>query len=265
MSSKSLDKFYTSDVAARTFIDYIQKYVNLSDYDNIIEPSAGAGALLKHLPPRTIGVDLMPEDNGEMGIIQSDFFDYEYPTTGSTITIGNPPFGSRSKLAIDFFKHAAKSSSVIAFIIPVTWEKYSIHKQLTPDWALVGTERLPEASFELDGKPYKVRCCMQVWVKQGVDNLRKNEKESGTHPDFIISSRYNPDAEFVIRGVRPKISDEVGIYHRISDNTRYYSIQPLVPGVREVFDRVDWTKHWQGATMPLVTIPDCVEIYKEYK
>lgn len=180
MSSKALDKFYTSDVAARTFIEYIQKYIKFSDYDNIIEPSAGAGALLNQLPSNTIGVDLMPERDD---IIASDFFDYVYPV-GKNITVGNPPFGSRSKLAVEFFKHAAKSSDAIAFIIPVTWEKFSIHKQLPLGWSLVGNERLPEASFELDGKPYRVRCTMQVWVKQDIQALRKTKKEPGTHPDF---------------------------------------------------------------------------------
>lgn len=98
-----------------------------------------------------------------------------------------------------------------------------------------------------------------------VMDLRKTEKEPGTHPDFIISSRYNKDAEFVIRGVRPKVSDDINIYDTISDNTRYYSVQPLTEGVREVFDRIDWTKHWQGVSMPTVSIPDCIEVYETYK
>lgn len=260
-ASRNLDKFYTSDTAAKTFIEYVQSFIDLSEFDNIIEPSAGAGALLNHLPSHTIGVDLMPERDD---IIASDFFDFTYPT-GRNITIGNPPFGNRSKLAIEFFKHAAVSSEVIAFIIPVTWEKFSIHKQLPLGWALIATERLPEVSFELDGRPYKVRCCMQVWVKSDSSSTRKTSPEPGTHPDFLIKHGYNSDATFVIRGVRPKVSNEVDVFDRIDPTTRYYSVQPLTEGVREVFDRVDWSKHWQGVSMPTVSIPDCIEIYEEYK
>lgn len=263
MSSKSLDKFYTNDKAARTFIDYVQKFVRLEDFDNIIEPSAGAGALVKYLPPRTIGVDLVPEDDGVYGIIQSDFFNFKYPQ-GRNITIGNPPFGSRSKLAVEFFKHAAKSSDVIAFIIPVTWEKYSIHKKLPRDWSLIATERLPEASFELDGKPHNVRCCIQVWARGGI-GLRKTIVEPNTHPDFLIKQGYNANATFTIRGVRPKVGDDIEVFSRIDPATRYYSVEPLTDGVREVFDRVDWTKHWQGVSMPTVSISDCIEIYNMYK
>lgn len=260
MSSKALDKFYTSDVAAKSFIEYVKRFVNLGDYDNIIEPSAGAGALLNHLPSRTIGVDLAPERED---IIASDFFDYEYPI-GTNITIGNPPFGTRSKLAVKFFKHAAESSDVIAFIIPVTWEKFSIHKQLPEGWALVGSERLPEKSFELGGKPYAVRCCMQVWVKGGT-GTRKTSPEPSTHPDFIIKHGYNPNATFTIRGVRPKVGDDIEVFSRIDPTTRYYSVEPLTDGVREVFDRVDWSKYWQGVSMPTVSIPDCIEVYNLHK
>lgn len=238
MSSKALDKFYTSDVAARTFISYVQKFVDLSTFDNIIEPSAGAGALLKHLPEKTIGVDLMPEDGGSLGIIKSDFFDYEYPVSSDgspirNITIGNPPFGSRSKLAIEFFKHAAKSSDVIAFIIPVTWEKFSIHKQLPLGWALVGNERLPEASFELDGKPYRVRCTMQVWVKSDSPSIRLTSQPTGANEFFDFVSK--DDCEFAIRQAYPKTVAKEDI-----DGQSHYFIKPKVAGVREVFDSFNW-------------------------
>ncbi|MGL5958438.1 MAG: hypothetical protein ACRCZZ_07610 [Phocaeicola sp.] len=206
--SKSLDKFYTKEEAAVSFIEFVKKYVDLSDFENIIEPSAGAGAILKHLPVKALGVDLEPEDNGAFDIIKSDFFDFEYPK-GKTITIGNPPFGNRSKLAIEFFNKATLHSDVVAFIVPVTWEKFSIHKQLTKDWALIATERLPEESFELDGKPYRVRCCMQVWLKNetGIDKLKK--KMADFIKDKPISARYSPAYrsmrfELYTLGSRPK-------------------------------------------------------------
>lgn len=158
--AKELDKFYTNKSASKRFLEMINSRIKLDKYDNIIEPSAGAGAILRLLPKHAIGVDIEPEADG---IIKSDFFDYEYPE-GKSITIGNPPFGNRSKLAVEFFKHASKYSSAIAFIVPVTWEKFSIHRQLPEGWHLIHNERLPEDSFELEGKPYRVRCTMQLWV-----------------------------------------------------------------------------------------------------
>ena len=108
-----------------------------------------------------IALDIQPERDD---IIQQDFFEYDFPE-GRNVLISNPPFGNRSKLAIQFFNKAAESCEVICMIIPVTWEKYSIQRQLNKDWHLVYNDRLPENSFTLNDKPYKVRCTKQVWVR----------------------------------------------------------------------------------------------------
>lgn len=165
-TAKELDKFYTVQEVSDTFVQDIQNIVGL-DYDYVIEPSAGSGSILRPLKAihnNVIGIDLVPETEG---VLEMDFFDYEYPLPSSSnkiATVGNPPFGKRSKLAIDFFKKASLHSDMIAFIIPVTWEKYSIHKQLPEGWHLIFSERLPEDSFTLEGKSYRVRCCKQIWV-----------------------------------------------------------------------------------------------------
>ena len=163
---KQLDKFYTSPEAAQSFLMDVNGIINLSHYDNVIEPSAGNGSLLNYLPTDTIALDLLPERED---IIQQDFFDYNFPT-GKNILISNPPFGNRSRMAIDFFNKAAESCEVICMIIPVTWEKYSIQKQLNEDWHLVFNDRLPEKSFLLAGKPYRVRCTKQVWVRSDLND-----------------------------------------------------------------------------------------------
>lgn len=95
-------------------------------------------------------------------------------------------------------------------------------------------------------------------------DLRKYSKESNKHKDFIISSRYNPRATFVIRGVRPVISTEIDVYKRISDNTRYYSVEILNERAERIFRSIDWKQHYQGTSMPTVSIPDCIAIYQQY-
>lgn len=257
--SDNLDKFYTSDAAARTFISLVTKHVNLDDFDNIIEPSAGAGALLNHLPSRTIGVDLVPERDD---IIQCDFFDFEYPV-GRNITIGNPPFGKRSKLAVDFFKKAALHSDVVAFIIPVTWEKYSIHKQLPEGWALRVTERLPELSFEMDGKPYRVRCCMQIWAKSEELGSRLTSRPTGINPyfDFVKAD----DCEFAVRQAYPKTVRK----EDITSTQSYYFIKPKIDGVWEVFESINWQsvdnrELLGGTSVPILDRDTVVRFYEKH-
>ena len=160
------DKFYTNEQAAQSFSQAVRSVLDISYYDNVIEPSAGAGALLDVFP-EAIGYDLYPERED---VKQADWFDVVLPE-GSVLVVSNPPFGKRSKLAIEFFKHAASFDGVeaIAHTAPVTFEKWSIHKQLPDDWHLVLSERMPLDSFTADGKPYRVRCVMQVWVRAALN------------------------------------------------------------------------------------------------
>lgn len=157
---KDLDKFYSAPEAVTRLIKMFNLHFDFDDFDNIIEPAAGDGAILKQLPKRAIGLDLHPEADN---IKQMNFFDYSFPV-GRNVVVMNSPFGNRSKLAIDFFNKAADNASVIAQIVPCTFEKYSCMKQLRKGWHLIEQERLPENSFLLAGKPYKVRCSIQLWV-----------------------------------------------------------------------------------------------------
>lgn len=111
-----------------------------------LEPSAGGGSFLDYLS-NYIALDIVPEDDR---IIQQDYLQYNTEKT-DFITIGNPPFGSRSKLAIDFFNKAATMSDVIAFIVPVSFMKWSVQKNLNANFALYNYTYLEPESFSSNG------------------------------------------------------------------------------------------------------------------
>lgn len=162
MTKKSqLDKFYTKTDLARSLVDALPQ-----TFDLWLEPSAGAGAFLKHLPEPRVGLDLEPDDSE---ITQCDFFDWKPPADKSIAVIGNPPFGYQSRLAIDFFNHAATFASLIAFILPRTFRKTTIQNKISLDWILQDERILPENSFIClndNGTmyDYSVPCVWQVWV-----------------------------------------------------------------------------------------------------
>lgn len=89
--------------------------------DLFLEPSAGNGSFLNYLN-NYVALDIAPED---ARIKKQDFLSYT-PSITNFITIGNPPFGKRSKLAIEFFNKASEMSNVIAFIVPVSFMKWSV-------------------------------------------------------------------------------------------------------------------------------------------
>jgi len=139
-NSKNLDKFYTHPDVAKKFVNVINDNFSLKDFDLIIEPSAGCGNILKHLPQNSLGLDLEPEGDN---IIQQNFFDYEslyHPLLNNIriACVGNPPFGSgyMNPLAKAFFNHAASFSELIAFIVPAKWQtSWKVQFQLNKSFA----------------------------------------------------------------------------------------------------------------------------------
>ena len=67
--AKDLDKFYTHPVIAKKFVDAVNQYFPLSNYELVVEPSAGNGNILQYLPSGSIGLDIQPEGNN---IIKQD-------------------------------------------------------------------------------------------------------------------------------------------------------------------------------------------------
>ena len=191
-----LDKFYTQNHVAKLCFDFLQNKLKIAPNAIYLEPSAGAGAFLNFLT-NYIALDIMPEDDR---IKQQDYLTYETEKT-NFITIGNPPFGNRSKLAIDFFNKAALMSEVIAFIVPVSFMKWSVQKNLNPNFSLHSYIYLEPESFSSNGEPYSVRTIFQIWVKKGSiydngTNLRLMKQPPISHSDFEIW-QYNATPEAV--------------------------------------------------------------------
>ena len=158
----NLDKFYTQPQVAKQCYDFlIEKLPAVAD-KKFLEPSAGCGNFLNYLN-NYIALDIQPENNR---IIKQDFLEWK-TDENELITIGNPPFGSRSKTAIDFFNHSAIFSDVIGFIVPVSFMKWSVQKELNKNFKLLDYFYLKPESFTDNGNPYSIRTVFQIWVKSG--------------------------------------------------------------------------------------------------
>ena len=191
-----LDKFYTQREAVRVCFEFLKNNIEINENEIFLEPSAGAGVFLEFLP-HYVALDIAPE--GEF-IEKQDFLKYE-PNRNDFITIGNPPFGKRSSLAIDFFNRAATMSNVIAFILPVSFMKWNVQKNLNSNFSLLNLMYLAPESFTDNGKPYSVRTVFQIWVKKGSKydkgiDLRLKKQPPISHPDFKIW-QYNATPEAV--------------------------------------------------------------------
>lgn len=192
--AKQLDQFYTQDTVALNCLtsayNVIKQFYN--DVDNLffLEPSAGNGAFLRALQQQGLahflGCDIDPQHKK---ILRKDFLADSLaallPHKSKTITIGNPPFGKRARLAAAFINQAFEYSETVAFILPLQFQKYSAQTKIIPKARLIHNAILDPNSFVFEGEHYSVRCCFQIWTtRQFGKDLRLRSAPIIKHPDF---------------------------------------------------------------------------------
>jgi hypothetical protein len=161
LNRNTIDKYYTKIDVAKKCIDLLDKYYYIENFDNIIEPSAGNGSFSKQVK-NCVAYDIKPGDDT---IKKQDFLKFKAPK-GTTIIIGNPPFGRQSSIAKAFIIHACTFALVIAFILPKSFKKKSFQKTFPLKWHLIDEIDLPINSFTVDDVVYDVPCVFQIWGKE---------------------------------------------------------------------------------------------------
>lgn len=202
VKAEALDKYYTKSEIAKQCFEQLKTYLNTrNDLNSIVlvEPSAGNGRFYDVMTGNKVGLDIAPE---RADIIKSDFLSgtiNEYCHKSKQhdfIFLGNPPFGKKSKLAIDFVNTSLDCGKVVGFIVPIQFRKWSVQSKIQPAAKLVLDITLPEASFTLLDKDYKLRCCFQIWALEDTtsNDLRMPQKPTTKHQDFVMY-QYNRTEE----------------------------------------------------------------------
>ena len=157
------DQFYTKPHIVQFCLNHLRAHYALEGYQ-LIEPAAGTGEFLQHMPG-AIAIDIDPR---APGIERGDFLTWEPPRCFKPLAfVGNPPFGKNSSLAVKFFNKAADLGSVwTAFIVPRTFRKPSIQRRLHINYHLQSELLLPlDAFYTVDGFR-SVPCVFQVWQRR---------------------------------------------------------------------------------------------------
>ena len=197
--NRTLDQFFTKpEIAAFCFKNatpIIAKITGVSLEELLfVEPSAGTGSFYDLLPVNRIGIDIAPRREE---FIHNDFLMMCWPIhhpQKHTIAIGNPPFGRRGKLAVQFFQKAAKIADTIGFILPVIFRKYSVQKRLPPEWQLIRQLSLPRNSFYTDTLDHhEVNAEFQLWTR--LPTALPNARQA-TPPNFASGLRATPIQQY---------------------------------------------------------------------
>lgn len=184
------DKFYTKEDVAVQLIGL----VDLSQFECVIEPSAGNGSFSKNIEhSNLISLDIEPEDES---ISKMNWFDFQFEKSGKTLVIGNPPFGNQGSLALNFIKKCNKLEiDTIAFILPKSFKKDTYKNKIPELYHLSYELDLEDASFNLIDKSYSVPSVFQIWVRK--DNPRKKiELKTTSELITFVKKTENPDYSF---------------------------------------------------------------------
>lgn len=201
-----LDKFYTKKEDVKICLNNI----DLSEYDTIIEPSAGSGAFSDEIE-NCISFDIEPEGDN---IIKQDFLEIKsLESTGRILFIGNPPFGERSSLAKKFIKKCIELNAyTIAFILPNTFRKYNNQTMFDDTWHLHKIINISE-NFILKDEEIRIPCSFFIWSKEYTENDLRDYLVDEPK-EFKIVSRNSKNADFSINGNNGKVKE-------IKDITNY--------------------------------------------
>jgi hypothetical protein len=271
-----LDQYFTKQEVAEELFEktkkIILKYENSLDEFTWLEPSAGDGGFYNLFPKeKRIGVDIAPN---LPDLIESDYLNYILPKNKKVIVMGNPPFGHRGVIALDFINHS-KDAEYVCFILPMFFEskgKGSI-KYRVKGFNLIHSERLNNNSFYNPNskKNVNVKCIYQIWSK----NYKSEEKEFSWYnnknkepfseilkvytvslakkrecgkrwiyderADFYISSTFHHNSKIVYTFDEVKYKSGIAVVFTTTD-------LELKNKIISLFEEIDWSKYGSLAT-----------------
>ena len=236
----TLDQFYTRPELAEAYV--AQVLDRWHDPDVLfVEPSAGTGSFVRPLldagrKVRAVDIDPKFPNVRRMDFLNGDgVFDGDH---SAIITIGNPPFGKNACLAVQFFNRAARHSDEIAFIVPRTFRKMSLHKRLHGMFHLSEDEDVESQAFIRFGNPHDVPCAWQVWTGHDVERPRPVPPCVNHLIGYTTPSR----ASFAMRRVGFYAGRVITTNIRSLSETTHYFMREMAHGVVDVLRNVNWTE-----------------------
>jgi len=266
-----VDKFYTLPTISEKCLTRVGEFFDWSEWGLVIEPSAGNGSFLLRIPTdKKLGIDISPEHKD---IIKQDFLTYTPPNgVGKILVVGNPPFGRISSLAVKFFNHAAKWADVIAFIVPRTFRRVSIHNKLNLNFHLKFDEEIPVEPCSFS-PVMMAKCCFQIWEKR--DSKRDMVELATSHDDWDflafgpkdLNGQPTPpkEADFAIRAYGGKCGEIVDVNLETLRPKSWHWIRSKIEKdeLKQRFSSLDYTVSLDTARQNSIGRGELVRLYSD--
>ncbi|MCE8163984.1 MAG: SAM-dependent methyltransferase [Candidatus Moeniiplasma glomeromycotorum] len=269
------DQYFTKRYIAEKLFEKVKNII--SQYEKIekytwLEPSVGEGCFYDLLPiNKKIGIDIYPK---RKDVIKSDYLKYKLPDK-PLIIIGNPPFGHRGVIALEFINHS-KKADFVCFILPMFFDskgKGSI-KYRVKGFNLIYSEQLEENAFYTpnNNEDIDIKCVFQIWSKKHLNpnlqdfnwyslrnknpfkkyldvftvSLAKN-RECGKKwifeekPDYYLSTTFYGENK-VVNSFK-KVKYKSGIAIKINTANKFE-----IQKIKYLLENTDWNKYSSLAT-----------------
>lgn len=264
------DKFYTKPEIVDRCLETLLVRYPWTTWDLVVEPSAGNGRFFTKIEhPKKIGLDLAPDLSG---LLQQDFLTYTPPVAERILVLGNPPFGKSSSLAIQFFQHAARWATTIAFIVPRTFRRVSVQNRLSLQFHLLHDEDIPlrPCAFE---PPMMAKCCFQIWIRS--ESPRQKVVLPLTHPQWRFLSLGPKDASgqptpplgasFALRAFGGKIGEirTTGLAELRPKSWHWIQATGDPVQLRQRFEQLEYSQSLETARQNSFGKADLVRLYSE--
>ena len=267
------DQYFTKrDIAARCW-NSLEAAARRFSIDlaarRFVEPSAGEGCFIEHLPRgRRIALDIAPPAGAHPETEKADFLKWSPPPelAGERFAVvGNPPFGVRGAMALEFLNRSAMFADIIGFILPMTFESDGKGGALTrvdSRLSLLHSAPLPPSSFyeAATGADRDINTVWQVWGALANPIPRPTAPDCSefvdirtvcTAPNRRCGLALMDDYNFFLQGTfydnrPPRV---VGNFAEVKYGSGYgVIIRKNKRGVSAALKKADWIRHSSRST-----------------
>ena len=199
------EQFYTQPAVVDLCMEIVNKHIDLAD-KTILEPAGGTGEFIEGFlrngiaADRIVSCDIEPKHKM---VSSGNFLEMELPGKGM-VCITNPPFGRCNSLSKKFFEKATHNCDYICFLVPKSWEKWTVINSLNNNYHLLESVGLPRDCFYLpEGRKTKkgvLNTVFQIWER------RVEKREKIKIPDNKVITKILPSTDdLIVRGANTSI------------------------------------------------------------
>lgn len=266
MQNKKFGLYFTKqNIAQLCLKEILKKIPNLYKY-YLIEPSAGNGDFYNILETKNkIGIDIIIKNEN---FILHDFLLFDEKEffkknniNQKIITIGNPPFGRNSNLALKFLNKSSIFSEYVCFILPKTFKKINFQNKIYKKMHLIHEIDIPNNSFYYENNIFNIPCCFQIWKKE--KHSRKFTAQKLKTNDFNFTTKEN--ADFAIRRIGNLAGKIILEFNNYSKSSHYYIKTNIDKNiVINKINSIDWKNvKYNTAGNPSIGKAELINLYEK--